>query len=189
MPIYLLLACNKRGPPSHVWHARVSRLSPSGDDCLFAQSINTFSGGKKTNKTLCRLALIFTMVVRLRVTEIECCLAVAVPFDACREIGRDGMRERTADLISQCRFFIGCGNARGGIARKTQTKWILVLRVRYCNLLCLLKCRGSRWALAFIGKNRRRSSHKILHLVHICVSNTNKVDKLSSNRKCWHITV
>lgn len=38
-----MLACNKTGPPWHVWHAQVSRLSPSWEDCLFVQSINTFS--------------------------------------------------------------------------------------------------------------------------------------------------
>ncbi len=36
---------------------------------------------------LCRLALIFRMVVRLRVTEMEWCLVVVVLFDAWHEIG------------------------------------------------------------------------------------------------------
>lgn len=119
------------------------------------------------------------MVVRLRVTEIECCLAVAVPFDAWREIGRDGMCERNMDLIFQRRFWLWTISAVEMCGEKYHAKW--GLRVNYFHLLCLLKCRGSRWVLAFIGKNQRRSPHKILHLVHICVSNTYKVDKLSES--------
>lgn len=50
------------------------------------------------------LALIFRMVVRLQVTEMEWCLAVVVLFDAWREIGRDGVCEHATDLISQRRL-------------------------------------------------------------------------------------
>lgn len=35
---------------------------------------------------------------------MEWCLAVAVLFDAWREIGRDGVCEHATDLISQCRL-------------------------------------------------------------------------------------
>lgn len=122
---YLLLACNKTALPWHVWHAEVTRLLPSSEDCLFVQSINTFSWERKktTNTMLCRLALIFRMAVRLRVTEMEWCHVVVVLFDARHEIGRDGVCEHATDLISQCRLCLSdsrlyrSGNALSQITR------------------------------------------------------------------------
>lgn len=145
---------------------------------------------------LCRLALIFRMAVRLRVTEMEWCLAVVVLFDAWHEIGRDGVCEHAIDLISQCRLCLSDGRLyRGGnvLSQITRHEGSMQKRVRAMwnlmnfelkgstSLLFSLKWHSRRWICRFIAIDHKRSTYTILHLFHICVSNTYKVDRLGKS--------